>query len=213
MRVCLWVISAGLFSTQVRKLASLEEASLRKREIAGLYCSNFGFRSLCLSVVLVAVIIKICCDLRPTNSFWCLLFQRIFTARIVPHLTEPLAHFSHSHSISSLVSSFSLLQNYDFLVHAHIVLDFFFSFVYLFLKDHHGDLHDSRAPTSSVKFQLLNSIFKSLQIIIKNHSDFLCCFVLSLLLVCVFVSSYLCFSSSLSKVRVYWKEKLVDGEE
>lgn len=83
----------------------------------------------------------------------------------------------------------------------------FFSFVCLFLKDHHGDLHDSRAPTSSVKFQLLNSIFKSLQIIIKNHSDFLCCFVLSLLLVCVFVSS------SLSKVRVYWKEKLVDGEE
>lgn len=88
-------------------------------------CSNFGFRSLCLSVVLVAVIIKICCDLRPTNSFCCLLFQPIFTARIVPHLTEPLAHFSHSHSISSLVSSFSLLQNYDFLVHAHLVLDFF----------------------------------------------------------------------------------------
>lgn len=115
------------FSTRVRKWTSLEEA-LRKREIdCEAYCSNFGFRSLCLSGVLVAVIIKICCDLRPTNSFCCFLFQPFPTARIVPHLTEPLAHFSHSHSTSlrSRPHSFSLLQNYDFLVHAHLVLDFF----------------------------------------------------------------------------------------
>lgn len=51
----------------------------------------------------------------------------------------------------------------------------------------------------SIKFQLLNSKFKSLQIIIKNHTDFLCCFVLSLLLVCVFLlHPIVCFSSSLS---------------
>lgn len=143
--VCLWVISWP-FSTQVRKWTSLQEA-LRKREIdCTAYCSNFGFRSLCLSGVLVAVIIKICCDLRPTNSFCCFLFQPFPTARIVPHLTEPLAHFSHSHSTSlrSRPHSFSLLQNYDFLVHAHLVLDFFFLFVSRF-KDHHVDLHDSRS--------------------------------------------------------------------
>lgn len=67
----------------------------------------------------------------------------------------------------------------------------------------------------SIKFQLLNSKFKSLQIIIKKHTDFLCCFVLSLLLVCVcvFASSYgMLFILSVSKVRVYWKGKLPRGK-
>lgn len=100
---------------------------------------------------LVAVIIKIYCDLRPTNSFCCFLFQPFFTARIVPHLTEPLAHFSHSHTTSprSRPHSFSLLQNYDFLVHAHLVLDFFIFFVCLFLASKIiTTIFTIRAPTS-----------------------------------------------------------------
>lgn len=67
---------------------------------------------------LVAVIIKIYCDLRPTNSFCCFLFQPFFTARIVPHLTEPLAHFSHSHTTSprSRPHSFSLSLSYKTMI-------------------------------------------------------------------------------------------------
>lgn len=98
------------FSTQVRKWTSLEEA-LRKREIdvKGLLLEFWVSFSLSLPVVLVAVIIKICCDLRLLLiRFVTFYFNRFFTARIVPHLTEPLAHFSHSHSISSLATSLFL---------------------------------------------------------------------------------------------------------
>lgn len=185
MRVC---YKLAFFDTG-SEVDFLGRSSSKTRDrLLGLLLKFWISFSLCLSIVLVAVIIKIYCDLRPTNSFCCFLFQPFFTARIVPHLTEPLAHFSHSYTTSprSRPHSFSLLQNYDFLVHAHLVLDFLI-FCCVCFSLQRSSRRSSRFALLlaffSVKFPLLNSNFKSLQIIIKITRISCVGFVLSLLLV------------------------------
>lgn len=170
------------------------------------------------------------------DSFLFALFQLFacftYTAIIVPHLTEPLAHFSHillNPRDASLTIIHSLNNSYKTMIslfHAlspcSWFLDFFCVCLFLVIINKHSckfvfvDCHPSLTlshfPTISDKVSNIQSKFKSLQMI-KNHTDFL--FVLSLFAcvssIAAFASSYfvsvcVCLLSLFILLLDYWRK-------